>query len=81
MANSQAANHDNWLVRCSLTLQDLAKAISITTFWVWKNNIRKGGLKVFLKRDQRRGRGLFVKWRGGGGGVKYPLQTISKFWR
>ena len=39
-----------------LTLRDLAEAISITTFRVWKNNIGKGGLKIFFK--------------GGGGGVK-----------
>ena len=51
MTNSQAADHDRWLVRCSPVLRDLAKAISITTFMVWKNNIGKGGggLKIFLK--------------------------------
>ena len=34
-----------------LVLQDLAEAISITIFRVWKNDIEKGegGLKIFLK--------------------------------
>ena len=48
-------------------LRDLAKAISITTFRVWKNNIGKGevcvcggeggGVKDFFKEgvDQRKG--------------------------
>ena len=50
-------------------LRDLAEAISITTFMVWKNNIGKGGLKIFLKGgggiNQRRVGGLFEK----GGGI------------
>ena len=32
-----------------LALRDLAAAISITTFRVWKKYIGKGRLKIFLK--------------------------------
>ena len=39
-----------------LVLQDLAEAISITTFRVWRNNIGKGRLKI--------------SWKGGGGSKK-----------
>ena len=48
-------------------LWDLAEAISITTFRVWKNNIGKGGggLKIFLK------------W-GKGGGVKEGGRLFEK---
>ena len=45
-----------------LMLQDLAEAVNITTFRVWKNNIGKeGGIKIFLKGG---GGGLFEKGRG-----------------
>ena len=57
-------------------LQDLAKAISIPTYRVWKNNIGKGGLKIFLKRGNQRRWRLFEKR---GGGDKYPLQTMNIF--
>ena len=43
-----------------IALWDLARAISITTFRVWKNNIRKGG-----GRRSKKG-GLFDKGEGGG---------------
>ena len=54
-----------------LILWDLAEAISITTFRVRKNNIGKGGLKIFLKGEESKKGGLFEK-----GGDKYPLQTM-----
>ena len=50
----------------ALALWDLAEAISITTFRVWKNNIGKGGVKDFFKGggvNQRNG-GLFEKGVG-----------------
>ena len=50
MTNGQAAGHDNWLVRCSSCTPDLAEAIR-----VWKNNIGKGGLKIFLKGGIKEG--------------------------
>ena len=49
-----------------LALWDLAKAISITTFRVWKNNIGKGRIKDFFK-----GGGLFEK-----GGIN----TLCELW-
>ena len=47
-------------------LWDLAKAISITTFRVLKNNIGKaGGLKIFLKEGGiKEGRGIVLKGEG-----------------
>ena len=58
-------------MRYSPRAPDLAKAISITTFTVWKNNIGKGGIKDFFKEGGgiKEGRGLFDKGIGGGGGV------------
>ena len=57
-----------------LALQDLAEAINITTFRVWKNNTGKGGVKDFFKGGGNQIRGeLFEK-----GGDKYPLQTMEK---
>ena len=54
-------------------LRDLAKAISITTFKVWKNIIGKGGIKDFFKGGGiKEGGGLFEK-----GEDKYPLRTMS----
>ena len=44
-----------------LILWDLAEAISITTFRVRKNNIGKGGLKIFLKGEESKKGGLFEK--------------------
>ena len=45
-----------------LALQDLAEAISITTFWVLKNNIGKGKLKILLKGGIKEGG---IIWKGG----------------
>ena len=47
-------------------LLDLAEAVNITTFRVWKNNNGKGRIKDFFK-----GEGESKK-----GEDKYPLQTM-----
>ena len=46
-------------------LWDLAEAISINTFRIWKNNIGKGVIKNFLKGGELKK-----------GGDKYPLRTM-----
>ena len=38
--------------------QDLAEAISITTFRVWKNDIGEGGLKIFLRVGESKKGGI-----------------------
>ena len=48
--------------------------LHITTFMVWKNNIGKGVLNIFLKGGNQR-RGIIYK-----GGDKCPLQTMECFW-
>ena len=45
-------------------LRDLAEAISITTFRVWKNNIGKGGIKDFFKVGEAKKQGDYLKSRG-----------------
>ena len=56
-------------------LQDLAEAISITKFRVWKNNIGKGwGIKDFFKGRGIKEGGDYLKK---GEGDKYPLRTMS----
>ena len=54
-------------------LRDLAEAISITIFRVWKNNIGKGGIKnLFKGGGKSKKRGDYLKRDGD----KYPLRTM-----
>ena len=46
-----------------LALWDLAEAVSITAFRIWKNNIGKGGIKDFFKGGNQR-RGDYLKREG-----------------
>ena len=76
MTNSQAANHDSWLVRCSH--RNLGFSQSNQHNYIqgleeyWEGGGEGGGLKIFLKGGGgiKEG-GLFEK-----GGDKYPFQTM-----
>ena len=58
-----------------LALRDLAEAISVTTFMVWKNNIDKGGvIKDFFKEGESKKGEDYLKR-----GDKYRLQTMLSF--
>ena len=48
-------------------LRDLAEAISITTFRVWRNNIGKGRIKDCFNGGMKEGG---IIWKGGD---KYPM--------
>ena len=82
MTNSQAADHDNWLVRCSPCALGFSQSNYHNYIQGLEEEYWEGGTKDFFKGEIKEGGEDYLKMGGeGAGGDKYPLRTIIKFWR